>query len=666
LKNFFILKNSIMKKTVLLNLLLLSLLEMSCNDPPTPTTPLVSRSPTGCAPLNSSGNAGAAGTAKVFSPDPLVRSGDPGLSPASVRLDDYLEIVPLQHLKGNGVLQGNFIEVLNGIKCLFNFGAYDAKNQFAYSHNDWMFQEAMAYYWGDSYQSYLKSIGYLHAGGLDNFRESADNYSPSLVQIIAHCELNDNAYFLRGMNSAGKILEQVCLGDSVRTPGAFYGDDSIVTIHELQHATTTDSYSPVQELNQLFYDEAGSLNEAISDAMGLFYTVPFIPSMDKFDPRIFSRWALGTFDPKRSHMRGAHKCPVYDSHYPNCEGFPGFSVPQSSNSNQTTISYVYPDGMGWPYPTNQRGSNVARKIFMSHSSQEEIHNGGILMVGALWDIYSILKSNHPGDELSAGRRTSQLILEAVRHLPMANTITNHSPVTFVGFASLLVSYAPFLEGITLEDQSAIQNALQARGLYNSPVITDSNWLSVGPGTNFKLPESRSPGLYIEDDPEVLIQWLSEMGGDPQLVTQGLGTGLNRQLDPGETVAVWFDLQNNADLTAGGVLVSVASSDPEIEILDQRTNIGYMTRSGLNQAQIMYGKINGNSIVKALNPGDFTGSIPIGNTYFTTDPFFNRNFNTAIWIRINPSAAHGKIAHLEVEVFPSNGIASKTAFPVTIQ
>ncbi|MEO5971476.1 MAG: hypothetical protein ABIQ95_16250, partial [Bdellovibrionia bacterium] len=345
-----ILKNLSMN-VLLASLFPLSLIGISCNSEPTATTPAVPPHPSAaCAPLKTSTGAGALGTAKVFFPDPIVRSGDPGLLPVSVKLDDYLEAVQLSHLNGSGVLKGTHIEVLNGIKCEYKFGAFDAKNQFTFSHSDWRFQEAMAYYFGDTYQTYLESIGYLRAGGFGQYRELSSSYIPDPVQIVAHCELNDNAYFIRGTNSAGKMIEQVCLGDSVRTPGAFYGDDAIVTLHELQHATTSDSYSPTQDLNQLFYDEAGSLNEAVSDVMGLIYTADKLD--DKFDPRVFSRWALGTFDPKGSHLRGAHKCPVYDSRYPSCDGFPGFSIPQGSNNNQTTISYVYPDGMGWPYPTS--------------------------------------------------------------------------------------------------------------------------------------------------------------------------------------------------------------------------------------------------------------------------------------------------------------------------
>ena len=659
---------------LLISLFSLSLAGISCDKAQVPLSPAVVRDLQNvCAPLplKTATNVGATGTAKVFSPDPITRSGDPELSPVSVKLDDFIDTVQLAHLNGTGVLKGSYVEVLNGIKCGFKFGAFDAKNQFTFPHSDWRFQEAMAYYFGDSYQTYLESIGYLRAGGAGGqLTASAASNLPGPVQIVAHCELNDNAYFQRGTTSTGKTVEQVCLGDSVRTPGAFYGDDAIVTVHELEHATTTDNYSPVQELNQFFYDEAGSLNEAISDVMGLIYTAPLISSVDKadgkLDPRVFSRWALGTFDPRGSHLRGAHKCPTYDSHYPNCDGFPGFSIPQASNAGQSVISYVYPDGMGWPYSTTQKGGSAVRKTFLNYLSQEEIHNGGILMVGALWDVYSALKSNHAGDEVIAQRVTSQLILEAVKHLPPPNSTTNHSPVTYLGFSALLVAYAPLLEGVTLEDQAAIQTALKARGLYDSPTITTSDWLAVGSGTQLNLSESRTPGLFVADDPELLGKWLGDIGADPGIVTQSLGTGLNYEMDPGETVAVWFDLQNNADLTAGGVLVTVTSPDPDLEILDQRINIGYMSRSGYNQTQIMYGKINGKAITRVLNQDSTANSIPIGNTYFKTNPFFNRNSHTAIWMRVHPNAAHGKIVNLQVDALPANGVASSRIFPVKIQ
>ncbi len=41
--------------------------------------------------------------------------------------------------------------------------------------------------------------------------------------------------------------------------------------------TTVTTYSSEYDLNQFWYDEAGSLNEAISDFMSLMFTESFLP-----------------------------------------------------------------------------------------------------------------------------------------------------------------------------------------------------------------------------------------------------------------------------------------------------------------------------------------------------------------------------------------------------
>ena len=113
-------------------------------------------------------------------------------------------------------------------------------------------------------------------------------------------------------------------------------------------------------------------------------------------------------------------------------------------------------------------------------------------------------------------------------------------------------------------------------------------------------------MRIQDNPTILKTWLISMGSDASVVTQGIATGLNEQMDSGEVVAVWFDLKNSSHVTAGGVQLTVTSQDPDVTFLDNSFNVGYLAP---NQAQILYEKINGLDIVQAL------GSIPSGNSYF---------------------------------------------------
>ncbi len=603
-----------------------------------------------CAPSTLSVVTGATGRANVFLIDPISSSGNMTLSPASVQLDSYVDSVVLSHLSGQGVLSGKYVNVVNNKQCSANFGAYDTKNLFSYSHLNWRFQEAMAYYFGDIYRSGLDQIGYLQP--------------KEPVTLVAHCMDQDNAYFQRDIQG-GQVFEFVCLGDSTTTPGASYADDGIVAVHELEHATTMDLYSPMVDLNQFSFDEAGAINEAISDFVGLAFSDQEVSPVFSLDPRIFSRWALGTFDPNSSHLRGAHLCPAYDSHFPTCDRYPAFELPSSSNGNSTTISYVYPDGLGWPFPNNYNSVQPALQAFETFKAQEEIHNNDLIWVGALWDIYQAMIKNHSGQKAVASALTNQLVLESIKHLPLPNLVSNHSPVTMIGLAATLVQYAGQMPQLTSSDQASIEEALKRRGLYQYAELDESTWMEVGPGVNSQLSVSVTPGVYVLDDPQKLRTWLSNQNKSSAIVTQSLSTGLNSKLDPGEVAALWFDIQNNSSVTAGGVLVTVTSTDSDVRILDDSINGGYMTLAGLNQTQVMYAKINGTDVVSWLDPLGVSNRIPLGNTYFSTDPFFNKNYRTAIWVKVDPHASHGKIVHFRVQANPSNGLTAVQSFSVTI-
>ncbi len=614
--------------------------------------------------------AGATGVGNVFLTDPISSSGNPSLAPSSGGLDQYATQVQLSNLSGLGILDGQFVSIRNRVQCNDHFGAFDIKNQFLYSHDDFRFQEAMSYYFGDLYQSRLKNNGYL--------------VSIDPVVIMAHCESVDNSYFTKAHDNEGQIyggreFNEVCLGDSNYSPGAFYADDAQVVIHELQHAATVDNYSSSINLNQFFYDEAGDINEGISDYMSLAFSDNLVPANPKLDSKIFSRWALGTFNPKpnRSSVRGAHRCPMYDSSFPACNTFPAFALPSDSNGNANTVSYVYPDGLGWPFPNNYNSQNILSIIYQSYAYDEEIHNNDLIITGTLWDIYSVLKQNRQSDGWAAFDLTQKLVMESVRHLPFPGP-QNRSPVTFIELANKIVDSVALISELSATDRASIQQVLKDRGLYQMPTIQSTNWVTAGSGTFKMRPNTPTPGVFVQDNPQILTKWLTQLGLDPSVIQQGLSTGLNSMLDPGEVAVIWFDLQNNDDLTAGGVLVSVTSTDPDVEILDDSYNVGFSGRGGQNQAQVMYYKINGKTMGTLLNPilgGSRAGGwrfVTQGNTYFTTDPSFGFSYRTGIWVRVSPTAQHGKVVEFQVQAVPSNGSEQiqrqpvTLTFPVTIQ
>jgi hypothetical protein len=359
---------------------------------------------------------------------------------------------------------------------------------------------------------------------------------------------------------------------------------------------------------------------------------------------------LGTFIPNHKNSRGAHKCPAYDPSYPNCGSFPTFSA------QNNTISYVYPDGLGWPYANQFAGPGYVSKAFSTSKVQEEIHNAGVLFAGALWDVYDGLLANYGGSETQARMLSSKVVLEAIKLLPKP-TSASRSPVTFRGFADQMVAVAPAV-GLTAQDQAAMVSALTARGLYGGTLL-GNNWGTVGPG------KSATPGLRIQDNPTLIKEWLlSILGGDGSaLVPQGVTTGLNSQLDPNELVAVWFDLLNNDAQTAGGVELTVKSLDPDVTFeSNPDLNRGLL---GSDTAQIRYGKVNGTNIVTALTSSNQTYHVGTGNSYFRTNPFFDSKWTTALWVRVGKNAAHGKVIHFQVSLAPTNGPVSVIDFPATI-
>jgi hypothetical protein len=221
------------------------------------------------------------------------------------------------------------------------------------------------------------------------------------------------------------------------------------------------------------------------------------------------------------------------------------------------------------------------------------------------------------------------------------------------------------DDLSPSDQTAIRQALKARRLFDFPEVSSSTWMAVGTGTNSQISNSQTPGLYVLDDPSRLQSWLIRLRRDPNIITQRLETGTNHRLDPGEVAVIWLDIQNESKITAGGVLVTVTSPDPDLEIMNEYYNTGYLSFSPLNETQVMYSKVNGTDIVSALNSPQGALSLDIGNSYFKTNPFFYGSFRTGIWVKVKTSAAHGKIIQLKVKASPSNGVVSTRDFPVRI-
>lgn len=566
----------------------------------------------------------------VFDPDPQTSDGVFGVSPISPSLEAFRKERPLARLKGRGVLEGEYVDVRSG-RCKGDYEAFSRTSVFSYRRSEPGFQEAMLYHHADTYLAEMSGRG-VSAGGE--------------ILGIAHCPELDNAYFVKGTTSNGEVVRLVCLGDSTDTLGASYGDDGQVTLHEVQHGLTGETYSPSISLNVLWYDDAGSLNEGISDFFGLLMTDSKTHSSQ--DPRVFGRWSLGLFTGNFDGTRGAHRCPKYDETYPNCSGYAagaaGFSV------TPPRVSFAYPDGMGWRYARGNLSQNLSlRDVYERESSREEIHTNAILATGMLWDTYERLKAT------SGINRARTLMIdvvhEALRHLPKPSS-ASVSPVTYPGFARALFEWASPV-GFSEPERSALSEALTQRGFSlgtGAAGQLPQSWAAVGPGI------SPYPGLYVEDDYRTLRSWAEGRGVSRTTIPQGIETGLNHRADPGEVIVVWFDVANTASLTAGSPELEVESLDPRVEILDTRFNDGALS---ISKAQIRYQKINGTEIASQLS------SLSARASYFGTNPKFTRGSMTGVWMRVAAEAPGGLQVPLRVRVRPANGPLNTVTFSLAI-
>jgi hypothetical protein len=561
-------------------------------------------------------------------------SGNPLLPATSTALDQHLGGFELAHLSGRGVLDGRYVSVRNGLSCNQAYGAFAEDQKFLYSSKQEQLQEAMSYAYADRYRAYLDGLQILKP--------------VQAVRVIAACMKQDNAYYWRSLGFPGSTSHTVCMGNSVATPGASYAHDATVLVHELQHASTVETYSATEELNRFWYDEAGALNEALSDFMALAFIKPEIQSV--FDPRVFSRWALGLFLPNYRAQRGVHRCPQYDPDFPRCSGYQPGAAGFSADIGR--VSFSYPDGLGWSFAANWGSPGKLQAQFLS-ASQEEIHGNGVVLSGALWDVFEVWTQTR--GETWARDQLVRAIHRALPLLPYP-TAQSRSPVRLRGFADVLVT-ASLALGTPAAEQTALTQALENRGLRGS-LGPASGWAQVGDGV------SATPGLRVLDHPSTLKNWLTRMGvGSPeQIVTQGIATGLDGRAQAGEAIAVWFDLKNVSDRTAGGVQLDVKSRSASARILGYAVNDGYIDDT---RAQIQYAKVNGTGIVSALASADSTKHVPTGNSYFSTHPFFDSTWKTALWIKIAPEAVAGEDLEFEITATPSNGPAETVVFTLEV-
>lgn len=568
--------------------------------------------------VGTSAIAGSTGSGKVFKLDPLVASGNASLSPGSSTLGNFTSTVSLTNLLGYGTLKGTYVDVVSDA-CGESYGAYSTTNDFRYDHGDGRFAEVMNYHYGNQFRADLSASSALYPSGS--------------FLMIANCDVDDNAFYSQGTDSSGALVDFVCMGRSTKYPSTTsFSEDGEVMMHELQHGTTGHAYSAVSDFNVFDYDEAGAINEGLSDFVGLMQgDAEVVSPFKNFE---FSRWALGLlFD--ESAMRGAAKCPVWTADYPTCSNFsksPGSGFSEAAKR----ISFAYPDGLGWPYAGPASGSTL-RSVWTTNLGFEEIHQTAPIVTGAMWEIYQALVSSS-ADATTARRRAQRLLMETIKTLPQASA-SDPSPVTMPVLATKLNAMAATATAGSFSgaEQTAIANVLSARGLTGLSSV-GTGWASVG-----NITVAGHAGIFFNE-------------------TLASGPANNR-MHAGEKGMIWFDVANSNANTAAAPLLKVTSSDSRIKFSDASKNPGYVSPT---VSFIRYGKINGSSIVTAMNNGASTHT-GITNSYFNGTNLYGVNSQTALYIEIGSTVAAGTTFNFTVEVKAANGTGTETlTFPVTMQ
>lgn len=565
-----------------------------------------------CAEVSPNAQLGSSAEAAIFEIDPIIASQNENISPADLSLGQYLTDTVLENLNGEGVLAGEYARVVSGL-CSEGYGSYSSENKFFYNYGDPRLSEVMSYHYADRYRKTQDSNDFLDTN--------------KQLKIIANCAIKDNAYYSKKYNSQGVLEDYICLGSSSRFEKADFSHDASVIIHEIQHSITNHVYSSSVDFNQFIYDEAGSLNEALSDFFSLSFLDKNLSSI--FDSKVFSRWALGMFF-SENQSRGAHRCPIYDSSYPDCTNYQSDTDGFSLENNH--VSFNYPDGMGWPYSWKILPPQNVKNVYLNNYQQQQIHNNAVLMSGFLYEVFEELKKSRSHE--SAFTMMTRLISGAIISLPKPNPNSNLSPISYLNFVSELINQTDEQNWST-GDQNSLKDIATERGLFANAYI-GTHWATVGEGS------PRTPGIRF-------IDVYSESGVN------------NEKLNKGDIGAIWFDIQNDSDDTAATVLIDVNITDGGVEFFNAESNLGYLNPS---RSMIQYQKINGKNIVSRLTSGPQGVGLPIGNTYFLTDIFYDQVGNTALWIKVPKNTLSTEVT-FNVRIKPENGIEQNLVYKANI-
>jgi len=537
----------------------------------------------GCASKQTKAKTDQKGIGNIFNSDPKT-----GSRFDQIKIEDdlnrYTVKKEIENLDGTGRLSGKNVQVVSGLYCNQKFHAFDQSNDFSYYWGHESFEEVMGYFYGDQYLSFIEKLGIKN-----NFK---------FFKLDVHCNEPNNAYFTTKSEKKNQY-GFVCLGNSSLHPKAFYAQDAQVIIHEIQHGITLSSYSDKEILNQFTYDEAGVLNEGISDFTSLVY---FDDESNDYRKRFFSPWALGGFSVGENRSRTVIPCPRDAIDFPKCSSFHSGDF----SYKEKKVFYAYPDGLG-----------------LSLSGQEILHNihkNSVIASGALFDVYLALKKHYGLD--IAKKKSISLVHSVLKALPKPWENGIKSPVTLVIFFAEISKQLEKSENESVF--SDVVSVLKKRGFLKSKAVTGA-WVKF---KNYKVVDSITR----------LSRFAHELGFESEKIDQ-FKMNNDGILNSEESALVYLNFENISLFTAGGIQVNVKIDSNLAQFIKGPLNEGYVNEK---EVQFQIAKINGNQDI-----------FQFGNTFFETDPFFLNTPERGLWIKTNSFHQRSELS-LIVSLNPSNG------------
>ena len=428
------------------------------------------------------------------------------------------------------------------------------------------------------------SLNYNTSIPLDLYNKNAHFFNGETLRAYARCDVKDNAFF-------DPPTFSLCLGYLSEYPQVKIAHDPSVIQHEMGHALTvvmnnmrtiahTTDFPFRSDIKYFFYDEAGSINEGVSD----FYAHIF----DQRDA-VFE-YVFGTFENMDSYFR-----PIIEDH------------PQHAPGISTNVE----DRLSYPHFINYVPDNP-------NSVLEDVHQGGMiashfltalkrsLMESCLWTheeaakkIFNILTETYAylGDLSSTGNdfypRGTVNLSSDLDPFGVPSSLLWYSRVRPINYRSWSQTFARFFVQTianplfkncngTYYSKDVFEQILDSYGLllfenYND----DGNHHTFGhTGNNHKINlENRLKsimatkdliGLDVREDKSSVyifdkrrdmldaVESLLDIGLTSEISTkidsELIHNNGNGQISPGEVVGIAFNLYNKSNTEMGGVQI----------------------------------------------------------------------------------------------------------------